>query len=217
MPLVVRIPQHSTVRSQRHELTALMAQKGSLRVRHISVRRVYPGFNAHEAGSDVPSVPFLHSTEADLRLPAHPTAAEAHPARSLCAMFAPATFSVGKQGHQELYPRGTLIQHTVGCPSVPLVRLDSTAFNDQVSASRTHSSHGTEGQSPCAAYTRDSTHTRPGPMCHRCHSFTVPMLIFNCRPTQPLLRHIGSGLRVHVSTTGKIGQLAGILYSDKIR
>ena len=165
MPLVVRIPQHSTVRSQRHELTALMAQKGSLRVRHISVRRVYPGFNAHEAGSDVPSVPFLHSTEADLRLPAHPTAAEAHPARSLCAMFAPATFSVGKQGHQELYPRGTLIQHTVGCPSVPLVRLDSTAFNDQVSASRTHSSHGTEGQSPCAAYTRDSTHTRAVSVC----------------------------------------------------
>ena len=31
----VRISLHSTVRPQRHGLTALMAQKGSLRVRHI--------------------------------------------------------------------------------------------------------------------------------------------------------------------------------------
>ena len=40
---------------------------------------------------------------------------------------------------------------------MPLVRLDLTALAGQTVASRTYSSHGTEGQSPCAAHSRDST------------------------------------------------------------
>ena len=121
-----------------------MAQKGSLRVQQISgdrrtrgrvsVYSAYPEFGAHEAGADVPTMPFLHNANADPRLPTHPTAAEAHPARSLCA-----------------------------------------------------------------AYIRGSTYTWPGPICQRCLSFTTPMLISSRRSTQPLLRHIRPGLRVHVA------------------
>ncbi len=37
---------------------------------------------------------------------------------------------------------------------MPLVRQDFTALADQALASRTYSSHGTEGQSPCAAHSR---------------------------------------------------------------
>ena len=56
-----------------------MAQKGSLRV------RLFPGFDAHEAGSDVPKVIRVHSAAADFSPSLVSTAAEAHPARSPCA------------------------------------------------------------------------------------------------------------------------------------
>ena len=109
--------------------------RSSTHTRAVSVCSIYPGFGAHEAGSDVPTMPFLHSANADPRLPVHPTAAEAHPARS-----------------------------------------------------------------PCAVHIRDSAHTWPGPMCQQCRSFTTPMLIPDCRPTQPLLRHIRPGLCVEGSS-----------------
>ncbi len=60
----------------------------------------------------------------------------------------------------------------------------------------TAGSHGTEGQSPCAAHSRDSTHTKPVRMCQRCSAFTVPLLIPHCHASQLLLRHIRPGLCV---------------------
>ena len=75
--------------------------------RAVSVCSIYPGFDAHEAGSDVPSVPFLLSANADPRSLNDPTAAEAHPARSLCARFVPATLSRRRAGTSGTLPRGT--------------------------------------------------------------------------------------------------------------
>ena len=45
----------------------------------------FPGFDAHKAGSDVPTVLRVHSAAADPSLPWVSTVVEAHPARSLCA------------------------------------------------------------------------------------------------------------------------------------
>ncbi len=53
----------------------------------------------------------------------------------------------------------TSFMHTAGCPSVPLLRQDLTALIAQTGASRTRGFYGTEGQSPCEAYIRSSTHT----------------------------------------------------------
>ena len=55
---------------------------------------------------------------------------------------------------------------------MPLECLGLTELASQVTASWTHGSHGTEGQSPCAAHSRDSTHTRPVRMCQQCSAFT---------------------------------------------
>ncbi len=79
---------------------------------------------------------------------------------------------------------------------MPLVLLSLTALAGQVSASRTHSSHGTEGQSPCAVHIRRSTHTWPVRMCQQCSASTMPLLIPHRPTSQPLLRHIPPGLCV---------------------
>ena len=46
---------------------------------------LYPAFDAHVAGSDVPTVFCVHDAAADPSSPRVSTAVEAHPARSLCA------------------------------------------------------------------------------------------------------------------------------------
>ena len=81
--------------SQRHTLPASTAQESSLRVRHSpsinGTKQQSPceahfrGHNAHEAGSDVPTVPLVHNIAADLSPQLVPTTDEAHPARSPCA------------------------------------------------------------------------------------------------------------------------------------
>ena len=77
-----------------------------------------------------------------------------------------------------------------------------------------------EAGSPCTVHIRSSAHTRPGPMCQRCLSFTTPMLIPGCQPTQPLLRHIRPGLCVrHISgvqrTRGQVRYANGAFPSQR--
>ena len=50
-----------------------------------SRRGLYPGFDAHVAGSDVPTMLRVHDAAADPSPSRVTIAAEAHPARSLCA------------------------------------------------------------------------------------------------------------------------------------
>ena len=91
---------------------------------------------------------------------------------------------------------------------MPLVRLGLTALAGQALASRTHSSHGTEGRSPCAAHSRDSAHTWPVRMCQQCFASTMPLLISQRPASQPLLRHIRPGLRVLLRMMWDIGTQA---------
>ncbi len=56
-----------------------------VRLSHITGKKIAHGVDAHEAGSDVPTVIRVHSAAADLSPPCVSTAAEAHPARSPCA------------------------------------------------------------------------------------------------------------------------------------
>ena len=130
--------------SQRHTLPASTAQESSLRVRHSpsinGTKQQSPceahfrGHNAHEAGSDVPTVPLVHNIAADLSPQLVPTTDEAHPARSPCAT----TESAPIHAHRRLSSCASHASRSLGTRrSVP--------------ASHPPRTNGTGGQSPHAA------------------------------------------------------------------